>query len=121
MPVKIKDGVDSPVTFSPQVDRFSFVRFDRAGGEYSLMVAETDGPRERALATRGGGNRFSVSGLAWSPDGKTIVCAAGRWDNGYHMNLVEVGVTDGQERPLGARAWFSVLQVGWLADKGWLI
>jgi serine/threonine protein kinase/Tol biopolymer transport system component len=120
-PVKIKEDVDSPITFSPQGDRFSFVRFKRASGEYSLMVADTNGAAERALATRGDGNRFSVSGPAWSPDGAMIVCATGRWDNGYRMNLVEVRVADGQERPLGARTWFSVLQVGWLADKGWLI
>jgi Tol biopolymer transport system component len=119
--VKLKDNVDSPITFSPQGDRFSFVRFTRASGEYVLMVAQTDGSEERALATRGNGQRFSVSGSAWSPDGDTIICAAGRWDRGYRMNLVEVAVSDGTERTLSTQPWFSILQVGWLADKDWLI
>ena len=51
-PVKLKDGVDSPITFSPQGDRFSFVRFTRANGEYALMAAETNGPEERTLAEK---------------------------------------------------------------------
>jgi Tol biopolymer transport system component len=120
-PVKLKDGVDSPITFSPHGDWFSFVRFTRANGEYALMAAETNGPEERTLARRGNGQRFSVNGPAWSPDGEMIVCAEGRWDNGYHMNLVAVRVADGQEQTLGTQQWFSILQVGWLADKGWLI
>ena len=118
-PVKLKDGVDSAITFSPHGDRFSFVRFTQ--GEYALMVAETNGPDERVLAKRGNGQRFSLYGSAWSPDGETIVCAAGRWDNGYRMNLVRVNVADGKEEPLGTQQWFSILQVGWLADKNWLI
>lgn len=120
-PVKLVDGVDGPITFSPQGDRISFVRFTPANGEYALMTAKIDGTSERTLARRGNGQRLSVYGSAWSPDGETIVCAAGRWDNGYHMNLVEVGVADGQERTLGTHKWFSILQVGWRADKGWLI
>lgn len=120
-PVKLKDGVDSPITFSPNGDRFSFVRFTRASGEYALMVAETNGSGEQTLTTRSNGQRFSVYGPAWSPDGETIVCAAGRWDNGYHMNLVAVRVADGQEQTLGTQQWFSILQVGWLPDKDWLI
>ena len=120
-PVKLKDGVDGPIAFSPQGERFSFVRFTRASGEYALMVSRADGSEDRTLATRNNGQRFSLYGSAWSPDGEKIVCAAGRWDKGYHMNLVEVRVADGQERTLGTRQWFSILQVGWLAEKGWLI
>lgn len=120
-PVKLVDGVDGPITISPQGDRVSFVRFTPASGEYALMTAKIDGTEERTLARRSNGQRFSVYGSAWSPDGETIVCAAGRWDNGYHMNLVEVGVADGRERTLGTQQWFSILQVSWLADKGWLI
>ncbi|HEV7473884.1 MAG TPA: protein kinase [Pyrinomonadaceae bacterium] len=120
-PVKVKDGVDSPITFSPSGDKFSFVRFTRASGEYNLMVAQTNGFGERSLATRGNGQRFSVYGPAWSPDGESIVCGAGRWDNGYHMNLVAVRVADGREQTLGTQRWFSILQVGWLVEKGWLI
>src|SRR6202140_1328833 len=127
VPRKIKDGVDSPITFSPTGDRFAFVRFNRNGslssGDFSLIIAAVDGTEERTLATRRDGNRFSTDGPAWSPDGTTIVCAAGGWDkdNGFQMNLFEFDVADGHEKPVGQQQWFYVLQVAWLEDKSGLI
>src|SRR5439155_19274620 len=121
-PRKIKDGVDSPVTFSPSGDRLAFVRFKRASGEYFLMLANVDGTEERTIATRRDGNRFSLDGPAWSPDEKTIVCGAGWWDHGYHMNLIEVDTADGHEKPVSSRRrWFAIYQVAWLGDKSGLI
>ncbi len=118
---KMKEGVDSPVTFSPNGDRFAFVRFKRASGEYFLVLANIDGSGERTIATRRDGNSFSVSGPAWSPDDKTIACGAGWWDHGYHMNLVEIDVADGHEKAVSQQQWFSIYQVGWLEDKSSLI
>jgi eukaryotic-like serine/threonine-protein kinase len=120
-PRKIKDGVDSPIAFSPTGDRFAFVRWHRASGEFFLMRANVDGSDERVVATRRDGSRFSVDGASWSPDEKTIACAAGWWDKGYHMNLVEFDVADGHEKPIGQHQWFSILQVSWLEDKSALI
>jgi eukaryotic-like serine/threonine-protein kinase len=120
-PRKIKEGVDSPISFSPNGDKFAFVRFNRAGGEYYLMTAPVDGSDEHVLATRRDGNRFSVDGPAWSPDGNSIVCGAGWWSNGYHMNLVEFSVENGRERAVGEQLWFLVQQVAWLNDKSGLI
>jgi Tol biopolymer transport system component len=119
---KLLDGVDSPISFSPSGDRFAFVRWNRAGGEYSLMIANVDGTGERTIATRRDGNRLSIDGPAWSPDEKSIVCGAGWWDRSYHMDLVEVEVADGHEKPIGGRQqWFAVYQVTWLEDKSGLI
>jgi len=120
-PRKIKDRVDSPIAFSPTGDRFAFVRSDSAGGEYLLIIAGVDGTGERVIATRRNGNRFSVDGPAWSPDGDTIVCGAAWWDGGHHMNLVEVNVQDGHEKAIGAQQWFSILQVAWMEDHSGLI
>ncbi|MEP6820638.1 MAG: protein kinase [bacterium] len=119
-PRKIKEGVDSPITFSPSGDRFSWVRFNRAGGEYSLMLANVDGSEERTIANRRDGNRLSLGGPAWSPDGKIIVCGAGWWDKGYRMNLIQVDVEAGREKALGGSHWFSIQQVAW-EDKASLI
>ncbi|HEY0431006.1 MAG TPA: LpqB family beta-propeller domain-containing protein, partial [Pyrinomonadaceae bacterium] len=118
-PRKIANAVSSPITFSPTGDRFSFVRFDRP--EFSLVIANADGTGERVLATRRDKDTFSIGGPAWSPDGEMIVCAAGKWDNGYHMNLVAFDVKDGHETSVSTRQWFSVLQVAWLQDRTGLI
>jgi serine/threonine protein kinase/Tol biopolymer transport system component len=120
-PRKIKDWVDSPITFSPSGDYFAFVRSDLAAGDYALIIAGTDGTTERVVAKRGKGDRLSLDGPAWSPDGKTIVCAAGSWDRGYHMNLIEISVADAVEKMVGSQSWFSVAQVAWLRDGSGLI
>jgi Tol biopolymer transport system component len=118
-PRRIANAVSSPVTFSPTGDRFAFVRFNK--GVYSLVVVTAQGTDERVLARRRGEDTFSVGGPAWSPDGETIVCAAGKWDNGYHMSLIAFDAKDGHERPVSPRRWFSVLQVAWLPEATGLI
>jgi len=118
---KIREGVDSPIAFHPQGERFTFVRVNRADSEYSLVVADTNGDREEIITTRRDGNTFSKYGPAWSPDGQTIVCGAGYWDQGYHEVLLEFGVNDKAEKVLGKHQWYSILQVGWRHDGGGLI
>jgi TolB protein len=112
-PVRLKEGVDSPITFSPQGDRFAFVRFENDTNEYSVLVSDIAATQERTLATRKAGNRFSLSGLAWSPDGSFVVCPAGRWNNGFHIDLMAIDVNTGQERRIGNRSWASVHQIAW--------
>jgi serine/threonine protein kinase len=120
-PKKILDGVDSPISFSPNGDRFAFVRFDRTGGKYSLMIARTDESEERTIATRSDGNRFSIDGPAWSPDGNRIVCGVGWWEDGYHMKLIEVDPETRLETTIGGEKWFSVSQVAWLDQSGLIV
>lgn len=117
---KITEGVDSPISFSPNGDRFAFVRSNSVSREYSLVISGIDGTGERIIATRQDANTLSV-GPAWSPDGKTIVCAVGWWAKGYHAGLVEFDVETGQERPIKGQQWYSVFQVAWLQDKSRLI
>ncbi len=120
-PRKIMDRVDSPIVFSSIGDMFAFVRADVAVGEYSLIIAAIDGTSERVIATRSNGDRFSVDGPAWSPDGKSIVCGAGSWDKGYHMNLIEFSLAHGGQTTLAGQSWFSISQVAWLNDRSGLI
>ena len=117
-PRKIKEGVDSVAAFSPAGDRFAFVRFNRSSNEYFLMIAAIDGSEERLIAARRDGSTFSLSGPAWSPDGQTIVCGAGKFNN---MKLIDFNVEDGHEKPIGSQQWNLLSQVAWANEKSDLI
>jgi serine/threonine protein kinase len=118
-PTQIKSGVDSPISLSPQGDRFAFVRFTR-GAEYALTISNIDGSDEQILATRQNGDKLSVYGLAWSPDGEWIVCPESDWKPKYHTNLVAFNVKDKRKEVIG-RSWFQILQVGWQEDMKSLV
>lgn len=120
-PVRLKEGVEGPISLSPQGERFAFVRYDNEKKEYAVIVANIDGGNERILATRKRGATFSTYGLSWSPDGGTIVCPAGRWDRGFHMDLIGIDVNRGGERKIGQKDWFSVYQVAWQDMNGLII
>lgn len=113
---KILSNVDSKITFAPDGKRFAFVRFDKGKGEYSLMVAQTDGSGERRLTMRSNPDLFSIYGLAWSPNGDVIACLDGSFTGGFHMRVIEVKVADGVEKPISSRTWFGITRVAWLKD-----
>jgi serine/threonine protein kinase/Tol biopolymer transport system component len=119
--VRIKDDVESPIGFSPQGDQFAFVRLNEAAAEYYLMLSDVDGGNERTLATRKNGNVFSTYGLSWSPDGSMIVCPAGRWNQGFHMDLVAIDSKNGNQRVIGKQSWFSIFEVAWQEDMAGLV
>jgi len=121
VPVKIKDAVDSPVSFSPQQDRFAFVRVDNDTKIYSLMLSSIDGSNEQVLTTREKGDAFSTYGLAWSPDGNLIVCPVRSWKDGFKMNLVAIHTKDGSVEPINNQFWFSILQIAWQDDMSGLV
>jgi eukaryotic-like serine/threonine-protein kinase len=120
-PKKLKTGVNSPISFSPQGDRFAFVRHDETTAEFLLMLSNVDGTNEQVLATRKNGDRFSIYGPAWSPDGSVVVCPASYWDNGYHTNLVGFNPNDGGEQRIGSQSWFLIAELAWQEDMGSLI
>ena len=120
-PIKLKTGVDGPISFSPHGDRFAFVRHDKESSQFFLMLSNVDGSNEQVLATRKNGDRLSIYGPAWSPDGNLIVCPTSHWDNGFHMQLVGFDPKDGREQVIGDRSWFSLFEVAWQADMSSLV
>lgn len=120
-PKKLIDGVDSPISLSSYGSSFSFIRRDPTNGEYSLMIANSDGSAERVITKRGNGNRISLAGAAWSSDDKTLTCGVGWWDRGYRMRLVDVSVADGHEKTLGNGEWFGISGIASRRDRTSLI
>lgn len=121
-PVKVKDWVDSPISFSPTGDQFAFVRHDQIKGEFSLLRSDVDGGAEQTIATRKDSDKFSVYGVAWSPDGGTIVCPSRSWSEaGYHVKLVGFDLNSGREFEIGDQSWFSILQLAWQDDMSSLV
>jgi serine/threonine protein kinase/Tol biopolymer transport system component len=112
-PRRIMKDVDSPVTISPDNKRLAFVRRNRGQNQDAVIIANIDGTNERKLATRGGPDFFWASGPAWSPDGKTIVTAAGSNTGGRYMYVAEINVADGKEKPVSAQRWAVIGRVSW--------
>ncbi len=123
LPVKLKENVDSPISLSPEGDRFAFVRYNNDTNESFVIVSDIAATEERTLATRQGRTRFSEFGLAWSPNGQSIVCPASRWDTGqgFRIDLYAIDVNTGKEQTIGNRSWASVYQIAWQPDMSALI
>ncbi|OLE55572.1 MAG: hypothetical protein AUG51_02540 [Acidobacteria bacterium 13_1_20CM_3_53_8] len=123
-PKKILVDIDTPVTFSPDGQRFAFLRRARSEGEDALFIANADGAGERKLASRTGTQFFGVVGAggpSWSPDGNAIACAAGTNSGGRSMSVVEISVSDGTERAITQQSWLDVGRVVWLPDESGLV
>ena len=91
----IKD-VDSPVTFSPDGQRFAFLRQDHDSPTFELIVAHSDGTPDRTLfkdVNLSGPGSYSP---VWSPDGKTIVISVSQIPQGSTAALLEVDAATGQ-------------------------
>jgi Tol biopolymer transport system component/DNA-binding winged helix-turn-helix (wHTH) protein len=121
-PREVLADIDSIVTFSPDGRRVAYVRGGADGAESSLVVANVDGTDVRKIATRSDPDFYSLDGLAWSPDGAVIACAAGRGEfNRTKMSVVEVRLEDGVEQLVSPRRWDAVGQLAWLADGSGIV
>jgi Tol biopolymer transport system component len=117
----LSGGVASPITFSPDGQRFAFIRSIEGQGD-QLMLANADGSAERILVRRGGNDWFNGAGPSWSPDGKTIACAAGSDTGGTHMTIVGVEPDTGASKPLTSHKFSGdVHRVVWMSDGSGLI
>jgi serine/threonine protein kinase len=110
-PQKLVSDVDSNITFSPDGQRFAFMRYDHPEhGKYQLIVRSVDSGDERVLDSGPVGDALYQP--AWSPDGKVIVGQVLDVGNGL-IRLVALNVSNGRrkafyssnERIAGMPAW----------------
>ncbi len=122
---KLMEQVDSAITFSPDGQRFAFVRDNLQKEETEIVLANADGRGEHTLAVRKAPDRFAsdlATRIAWSPDGTIIACAAVSADrDGYYQSVVAVSVQDGSQKLLTSQRWSHIGQVAWQSDGSGLV
>ena len=120
---KVLDHIDSQLSFSPDNDKIAFIRLvDFAKRENALVIAKLDGTDERLVAVRQWGERFTSSGPAWSPDGKTLAVGCFTGDSGTaDKEILAVRVSDGAISPLSREKWEGLYRLAWLPDGSGLI
>ena len=112
---KVIDNVFRSVSFSPDGQQLAFLRRSVSNRDYMLMIANADGTEERRLAD----GYFGPP--AWSPDGKIIACGTRDRESIRPAVVMEVRVSDGQQRLIRTRELWAVDQLAWLADSSGLI
>ena len=121
VPIKILDGVSSPVSFSPDASEIAFVRQDPDRARSQLLVAASDGSRERSLMTRDGTERIEAN-PAWSPDGKQIAVGLMSTERSITTcSLIAIDLTGERAKPLSDEKWDSCHRSAWLSDGSGIV
>jgi len=118
---KLEEGLDSPITFSPDGKKFAFVR--EARGESTLVVADLDSGSEQRLLSRKLPQVLDYP--AWSPDGRTIACTSVDTamvnPKGSDARIIELRLADRSERLLSSQTWPFIKELAWLGDGHGLV
>ena len=114
-PAKLLEDVDSAVAFSPDQQRMVFLRGAITRGVTELIVARTDGSDAHVLASATAPDQFRSDGVAWSPDGATILVAATSTRPGVPAIVYAVDAATGAAKPIG-EPWGFVRDIQWMPD-----
>lgn len=122
-PVKILQGLDGPVSISPDGKQLVLVRSNYPNpGESALVIANTDGSGERNLAIRKPPEFFAplfFTGPSWSPDGKLVAASVARLGSPSRVFAFAEG--DGKATDLTPSPWQFTARVQWLPDMSGLL
>lgn len=116
---KLIEDVDSAVTFSPDGKRFAFLRHTSNTNE-DIVLTVNAATLETEELIRTSQTEFELFSPqpAWSPDGRTILIAAGRREGGNigHMTIGEIVIDEKKFRPLSDGKFFGVGGFQWFRD-----
>jgi Tol biopolymer transport system component len=117
-PRKIFSDLATPVAFSPDGKKLTFVRQYHAVGEEALIISNADGSAERKLAVCQGDDFFISGSVApsWSPDGRMIAISVASNKGVQHVNIIGYAVADGSQKLLSAENWKQIERVTWFSD-----
>ena len=89
-PKKLLDDIYGRITFSPDGERFAFVRINEKTAEYSLITARNDGNDEKIISVSDV-EKGQFCRPAWSPDGTTIAMWKRKLGLGRTWKPMELG------------------------------
>lgn len=82
---KLIADVDSPVSFSPDGQRFAFIRFRSRDRSMEMITANADGTEEKSQVRIPDCLPYRAAYATWSPDGRSIVTAL-RHKSGWFLD-----------------------------------
>jgi len=113
---KIIEDIDTPPSFSPDGNRFAFLRGVPETSTTHLMIADATGANAKMLTSRKAPLDYAnQEAVAWSPDGKTIAAAGINRDT-LKGSVLLIDAATGAEATLGSHDWRSVSYLAWLPD-----
>ena len=119
-PRLIATDVDSPVSFSPDGQRFVFLRQNTSQGTSSLIIANADGSAPKVLASEHEPNVFEGA-PSWSPNGKTVAIMNISGDKSL-AQLAAVDAENGQKQSIASGALVGIVSsTAWLPDSSGLL
>jgi serine/threonine protein kinase len=118
-PQKLVSDVDSNITFSPDGSKFAFMRYDNpVAGQYQLIIRSPETGEEKVLMS--GANSQQIFAPVWSPNGKTIVCAAVHVGKSLQSEIA-VDVASGKSRVIFDDSTRVFAATDWLPDGSGLV
>ena len=118
-PQKLLSKIENAPGFSPDGKQIVFLRLGEDESHESLIIADADGRSERVLHTRRMPEYIThLATPAWSPDGTTVLCAAGLYgaDKKQQAYPMKISVESGEAVPAFSEPWHEIWQTAWLGD-----
>jgi eukaryotic-like serine/threonine-protein kinase len=120
-PRQIIRDIDSIPSFSPDGTQFAYMRGVPDRDQIEIHISDATGSNDRTLATLNAKPLgFSMFGVSWSPDGKTILAPTLNTKQGVRWGISAVNVSDGAVKEIISRT-DGVGLPAWLPDGNSLI
>jgi len=124
-PRKIIEDVDTPITFSPDGNRFAWIRNFPQSGETALMVAASDGTGAQKIASLARPKRFlanQANGPSWALEGELIACPVAGPENGLDRSTIKFfDAKSGTETEATPQRWAALQQIAWAPRGGGML